>query len=277
MCIRDRSVTEAAVTSALELGYIAIDTAHDYGNQDGVGRALKKSPLRRESYFVTTKVEGGLSFKDTMKTHAENLNLLGLDYVDLLLVHFPTTMSDPPTGNKTTRQEQWAAMEMLQTTGKTRAIGVSHFCQKQMEDILEMARIKPAVNQVEFHVGMGSAGGNATDDRAFMEAHGITFQSFSPLCGPCPSPDNKALITGKLVTDIGKAVNKTGAQVALRWQVQQGIPVIPKTDNADHLKQNLDLFSFKLSEQQMQTLTVTTTPVAAGGGGDGTSGDCPLP
>ena len=158
-----------------------------------------------------------------------------------------------------------------------------------------MLQIKPAVNQVEFHVGMGSGAPNATDDRAFMEANGIVFQSFSPLCGPCPKPDNtynplssyeplriaghRELLTGKLVSSIGKEQRevKSGAQVSLRWQVQQGIPVIPKTDNIEHLKENLDLFSWALSQSQMKQLTAASTPMAAGGGGDGTSGDCPLP
>jgi len=271
------SRTEAAVTKALELGYTAFDTAHDYSNQVGVGAALKKSGKPRDSYFLTTKLEGGLSYTDTISRHKTNLQELGLDYVDLLLIHFPTTMAPPIVGNTTTRQAQWKAMEQLHKAGLARAIGVSHFCQKQMQDILDIAKVKPAINQVEFHIGMGSAAGNATDDRSFMEQHGVTFQSFSPLCGPCPAPDNKALLTGSMVTGIGARLGKTGAQVSLRWQVQQGIPVCPKTDNSEHLAQNLDLFDWKLSDADMKLLTDAQTPVAAGGGGDGTSGDCGLP
>jgi diketogulonate reductase-like aldo/keto reductase len=269
--------TEAAVTKALSVGYRAIDTAHDYANQAGVGRALRASGLDRSSYFVTTKLEGGLSFNETISRHEINLKELKLDYVDLLLVHFPTTMAPPIVGNASARQQQWLAMEALHAKGLTRAIGTSHFCRRQMEDILKIAKVRPAVNQVEFHVGMGSSGPNATDDRSFMEAHGITFQSFSPLCGPCSPPDNKELISGKLVAGIGSTSAKSGAQVSLRWQVQQGIPVIPKTDNLAHLKENIDLFDWALSHSAMKELTETTVPAAAGGGGDGTSGDCPLP
>jgi len=269
--------SESAVLSALRLGYVAIDTAHDYANQDGIGRALKRSGRERTSYFLTSKVEGGLSYSDTLQAMEENLQQLGVDYVDLLLIHFPTTMAPPITGNSTTRQQQWKAMEQIHRAGKARAIGTSHFCQRQMEDILSMATVKPAVNQVEFHVGMGSAGGNATDDRAFMEKHGITFQSFSPLCGPCGAPGNKTLLTGAVVTGIGKKHMKSGAQVSLKWQVQQGIPVIPKTDNEVHLAQNLDLFDWNLTEEEMKVLSQADSPAAAGGGGDGTSGDCPLP
>jgi len=269
--------TQAAVLSALKLGYSAIDTAHDYDNQVGIGQALKQSQLPRDAYFITTKLEGGLSYADTLSTHAQNLQQLGLEWVDLLLIHFPTTMTASPVGNATMRQAQWRAMELLQLTGKTRAVGVSHFCRRQMQDILDVALIKPAVNQVEFHIGMGSSDGNATDDRAFMEQQGITFQSFSPLCGPCPEPQNKVLLTGPMVSEIGARVNKTGAQVSLKWQVQQGIPVIPKSDNPMHMRENLELFGWELSEADMKQLNAAATPMAAGGGGDGTSGDCQLP
>ena len=135
------SRTEAAVLAALEVGYVAIDTAHDYSNQDGVGRALKRSGRERSAYFVTTKLEGGLGYAETIKTHEENLKLLGLKYVDLLLVHFPTTMAPPIVGNATARQEQWRAMEALVGAGKARAIGTSHFCKRQMQDVLKVAKV----------------------------------------------------------------------------------------------------------------------------------------
>jgi diketogulonate reductase-like aldo/keto reductase len=122
---------------------------------------------------------------------------------------------------------------------------------------------------------MGSAGPLADDGRQYMDSVGVKFMSFSPLCGPCPKPDNRELITGKLVNSIGAKHNKTGAQVALRWLVQQGIPVIPKSANALHLRQNLDLFSFELSQNEMLQLTTAKTPGTAGGP-DGTSGDCPI-
>ena len=123
-----------------------------------------------------------------------------------------------------------------------------------------------------FAVGMGSAGPNATDDKAFAESQGIVFQSFSPLCGPC---GDSSLINGTLVVDIGKKHNKSGAQVALRWLTQQGIPIIPKSDSEKHLKQNLDVFDWKLSDEEMKALSAATTP-AVFGPGDGTSGDCAI-
>merc|ERR1712166_1414647 len=137
--------------------------------------------------------------------------------------------------------------------------------------------VKPAVNQVQYHVGMGHAVTNATDGKAFDKENGILYQSFSPLCGPCDAAGKKALLDGPLVTAIGAKHNKTGAQVSLKWQVQQGIPVIPKSDNPMHMRENLELFGWELSEADMKQLNAAATPMAAGGGGDGTSGDCQLP
>ena len=142
----------------------------------------------------------------------------------------------------------------------------------------------PAINQVQFHVGMGAAspggGANATDDREYDGTVGVTYQSFSPLCGPCEGSDHMELITGDLVTKIGKAHGKSGAQVALKWQVQQGIPVIPKSANPDHQRENLDLFGWTLSDDEMRQLSAATKPQVAGDAGPGglaVSGDCSVP
>ena len=280
------TIAEEAVASALEVGYTHIDTAYDYGNALGVGRAIVNSKLKRDEFFVTTKVEGGLNATRTKEEHMDNLKKLGLNYVDLLLIHFPCHISAQGdlSGSRAMRQIQWKAMEELVREGLTRAIGISHYCKRHLDDILDIATIKPAINQVEFHIGMGRAGVNATDDREYLESKGITFQSFSPLCGPCCMGDttgtctyNKELITGELVTDIGKKYNKTGAQVSLKWQVQQGIPVIPKTANKQHLQENIDLFGWELSKEDMDTLTNSPTPPVSGGGDGLTSGDCSMP
>jgi diketogulonate reductase-like aldo/keto reductase len=200
---------------------------------------------------------------------------LNLSYVDLMLVHFPATMDEKGAGGPDGRRTSWKALEDFAKAGKARAIGVSHYCPRHLEDILPTATVPVALNQVEYHVGMGSAGPLGDDGRQFMDSVGVKFMSFSPLCGPCPKPDNRELITGKLVNSIGAKHNKTGAQVALRWLVQQGIPVIPKSANALHLRENLDLFSFELSQNEMLQLTMAKTPGTAGGP-DGTSGDCPI-
>merc|ERR1712194_287876 len=123
---------------------------------------------------------------------------------------------------------------------------------------------------------MGSAGDDSTDCKPWMESHGILYESFSPLCGPCNATtgDNKALITGSLVTGIGRKYNKTGAQVALRWLVQQNIPVIPKSNNEKHIKENMEVFDFTLSSEDMASLKSATVPAVGGGPSASDSGDC---
>ena len=202
-----------------------------------------------------------------------NLELTEVEYVDLLLVHFPGTMEEQPKGSPEMRQEQWRALEDFHLAGKARAIGVSHYCERHIEDVLAKARVRPAINQVQYHVGMGTAGPNATDGIKYDRSVGVTYQSFSPLCGPCGTD---LLITGPVVTEIGKKYNKTGAQVSLKWQVQLGIPIIPKSANPKHLAENLDMFDWTLSDEDMKTLTQQTKPPVAGGPG-GVSGDCSIP
>ncbi len=263
-----------AVLNALHLGYPLVDTAAIYGNQKGVGMALKMWQVTggiRENVFVTTKIAGGLNYSAATAALESTLEELKVDYVDLMLVHMPASWE--LQGGKKARIEGWRAMEEFYKAGKARAIGVSHFCKNHLEDILESGTIKPAVNQVEYHVGMGHAGPNATDYKEWSTGQGVLYSSFSPLCGPC---NTEELISGDMVTRIGVKYNKTGAQVSLRWQVQQGIPVIPKTNSRKHMLENADIFAWSLSEEDMQALTDANSPPATGGGGDGTSGDCKI-
>lgn len=190
-----------------------------------------------------------------MKAHEENLKLLGLQHVDLLLAHFPCDW-DAKTCNKEERQATWRGLERLQKSGKARAIGVSHYCQQHLRDVLEIATLPIAINQQEWHVGMGP---DPESVKSFCDAHNITFQSFSPLCGPC---DTDALIEGELVTSIGTAHNKTGAQVSLKWLTTHGSPVIPKTSNGQHLAQDMDLFGWELTAAEMSRLDAATKPAS---------------
>jgi len=148
---------------------------------------------------------------------------------------------------------------------------------------MKTAEIKPALNQVEYHIGMGSANGNATDDKSFTQDLGIVYQPFSGLCGPCcmGAPKgctyDKELISGSMVTGIGEKYGKSGAQVSLKWMVQQGLPVIPKSDKPNHLASNMDLWGWELSKDDMATLTASPTPPVCGGGNGKDSGDCGYP
>lgn len=270
----NNSLAQQATSLAFSLGYRHVDTALVYENQVGVGAALKGTGLPREQYFVTSKVPGGMNTAAATKAFDQCLTELGLEYVDLMLLHFPADFSGK---GGDLRKEQWLALEAWAKSGKARAIGISHYCQRQTEDILAVATVPIAVNQVQYHVGMGSAGALSTDDKPYFESKGILYQSFSPLCGPCDPPHNKELITGELVTSIGAAHNKTGAQVALRWLVQQGIPVIPKSSERKHLQENADIFDFQLTDAEMATLTAATSPAVGGGPSATDSGDCSVP
>merc|ERR1712203_978756 len=212
--------------------------------------------MGREEIFLTTKVNGGQGENGTIAAHDQNLKFLQTTYVDLLLVHFPCDFENKfcnPEG----RQATWRALERLHKDGKARAIGVSHYCQQHMEDVLEIATVPIAINQQEWHVGMGP---DPEGVRSYCDAHNITFQSFSPLCGPCGDKLDRELITGDLVTGIGKNHGKTGPQVALKWLVENGSPVIAKTSSQEHLAQNMDLFSWDFTAVEMQALNAATSP-----------------
>lgn len=248
------TVAEAAVSTAFGLGYRHADTAVVYKNHLGVGAALRKSGLSRDQYFVTSKVPGGLNASATRAALDQALVDLGLDHVDLMLVHWPA-----PDG-KAAVQEQWLALERWAKLGKARAVGVSHHCKTQLDWVLEVATVPVALNQNQYHIGMALDMQPRLHDKAYCESKGVVYMSYSSLCGPCPAPDNMELVTGNLVTSIGKKYNKTGAQVSLRWLVQQGIPVIPKTGNPTHLQENFDLFDFELSGKDMKALSRAVTP-----------------
>jgi len=269
------TVANAAVASAFKLGYRHVDTAQDYGNLVGVGKALNASGVSREEFFVTSKVPGGLNASATTLALDQSLDQLGLDMIDLMLLHFPAGMNAKGVPNgPAQRQESWLALEAWAKKGKARAIGVSHYCQRQLKDIIKVKTLPIAVNQVQYHVGMGSAGLMANDDKAFDNAQGILYESFSPFCGPCTPPANTELFNGALVTKIGKAHGKAGAQVSLRWLVQQGIPVIPKSSDPAHIKQNMEIFDFTLTEDEMAQLSAATSPAVGGGPSPTDSGDC---
>jgi diketogulonate reductase-like aldo/keto reductase len=262
------SVAEGAVTEALKVGFRHIDTALGYNNQLGVGAALKKSQLPRNEFFVTSKIPGGLNASATEAALDLSLEQLGLTYVDLMLVHFPATWTG--IGGAASRKEEWLAIEKWAKSGKARAIGVSHYCKSHMEDVLSVATLPIALNQVMYHVGMGMSPNLGSDYKDYCQSIGVVYMSFSTLCGPCDGADKTELISGPLVTEIGKAHNVTGPQVALRWAVQQGIPVVPKSATVQHLKEDFDLFSFSLTQAEMDRLTNATTPAT----GRDDSGDC---
>jgi len=244
------STAEDAVKLAIQTGFNHIDTANDYNNQDGVGRALKG--LDRSSYFLTTKVPPG-SASATASALNDNLKLLGMDYVDLVLVHYPP-LDGYPRKFCASMQDQWKAMEDFYKSGKAKAIGVSNYCPSSLECIAKTATVTPAVNQVQFHIGMGT---DPIGLKSYGDSKGIVTQAYSPL-----GDGSKELITGDLVTGIGKAHNATGAQVALRWLIETGVPLSTKTTKQSHMQEDLDIFGkkFPLAASEKTTLDAATKP-----------------
>jgi diketogulonate reductase-like aldo/keto reductase len=259
------SAAADSIRSALSLGFNSIDTAHDYNNFAGVAAAIKTVP--RENFFLTTKVPGcgvptqGLyppCFNNTLKLSANDLSSLQVNYVDLLLLHFPPLFGCKQ-GSQSCKnmQEQWSAMEQLYQTNKTRAIGVSNYCKECLQCILEMARIKPMVNQMETHVGIPPDNHGL---RPFCETNDIVLEAYSPL-GHGMVLDDPALVS------IASAVNKSSAQVALRYVLQLGSgdslsPFVTSSSNTKHLQEDLDVVAggWSLSASDMATLSIVTKP-----------------
>jgi diketogulonate reductase-like aldo/keto reductase len=239
----DSSTAEAAVKLALQTGFTHIDTAHSYKNQDGVGRALKN--VDRSKFFLTTKVPDG-DYDQTKQNLDEDMKLLGLDFVDLMLVHYP-----PRSNNCKEMQSQWKAMEEFYKAGKAKAIGVSNYCISSLKCIAETATVTPAVNQVQFHVGMGT---DPAGLKSYSDSKGIVTQAYSPL-----GDGSSELITGSLVTGIGKAHGMSGAQVSLRWLIETGVPLTTKTTKEDHMKEDLAIFDKSLADAKSQ-LDKATSP-----------------
>ena len=220
---------EASVLAALAGGYRLIDTANAYVNEKAVGRAMKKSGLKREEIFLETKLWP--SFYEDEDAVDKTLERLGTDYIDLLLIH-------QPAGNYVAGYRQ---MEKAYKEGKVRAIGLSNFNQGQIEEILSLCEVKPAVLQTEVHPYF-----QERELKKFLERAGMVIQAWYPL-----GHGDKALLEEPLFAELAKKYGKTNAQVILRWHIQAGNIVIPGSKNPAHIKDNFDLFDFSLTEEEM--------------------------
>ena len=225
--------TEAAVTAALSAGYRSIDTAAAYGNEEAVGSAIAKSGIAREELFITTKlwVQDAPAEQNTARAFDESLRKLGLDYVDLYLIH-------QPFGDY---YGQWRAMENINRDGRARAIGVSNFPADRLVDLILNTEITPAVNQIEtnpFH--------QRAEYQTLLEAEGVQIESWGPF-----AEGKNGLFTNELLAGIGDKYGKSIAQVVLRWMIQRNVVVIPKTVSPDRMAENLDVFDFTLTDDDM--------------------------
>ncbi len=225
--------TEKAVVDALAAGYRLIDTAASYGNEEAVGRAIANSGIDRSEIFVTTKLwiqKGG--FDASKRACISSLEKLGLDYADLYLIH-------QPLGDY---YSEWRAMEELQKEGKVRSIGVSNFAADRLVDLIAHNTVVPAVNQMEtnpFH--------QQTEYQALLESKGVQLESWGPF-----AEGRNSLFTNPLLTAIGEAHGKSTAQVVLRWLIQREVVVVAKTVSRDRMAQNLHVFDFELTDDEMK-------------------------
>jgi len=227
-----------AIRFAISKGYRHIDTARIYGNEKGVGKGLKLSleeqGLTREDIFITTKLWiNSFKYEKALKAFNRSLNNLGLDYVDLYLLHWP----EPPY-----RQEAWKALESILKEGKTRSIGVSNYYQNHLDELLSEADIIPAVNQVEFTPYL-----YLKELKEYCENKGIRLEAYSPLTRGKKLKDSKLM-------DIAKKYNKSSAQILIRWGLQHEVIEIPKSSKEDHIIENSKVFDFTISEDDMALL-----------------------
>lgn len=231
---KDREECVRTVVDALSLGYRHFDTAQIYGNEEFLGSALARTGVLRKDLFITTKIwNDNFWWDDLIPSFEESLNKLRVSYVDLLLLHFPVTE---------TRSMAWKKMEEVYTSGKAKAIGVSNYTIKHLEQLLKECTVKPAVNQVELHVYL-----QQPELLEFCKKHGIVVEAYSPLAHG-HNIDNPAL------NKIAKKHGKSNAQVMLRWCIQKGVVLLPKTTHKDRLKENMEVFDFELDTDDMKEL-----------------------
>ncbi len=228
------------VAAAIEVGYRHIDTATRYGNETGVGEGIRRSGLAREELFVTTKLDGEFQGSDrAVGGLRAALDRLQMEYVDLLLIHWPLPQRDEYVST-------WRTFEKLHAEGLARAIGVSNFTPAHLDRLAAETSVVPAVNQIQISPAIVRL-----EQRAYDEAHGIVTQSWSPLGG---RKGAGSLLAEPVLVAIAERLGRTPAQVVVRWHVQQGLVVIPKSSSRERLAQNLDVFSFELSADDLAAI-----------------------
>jgi len=233
--IKGDEETEKACLEAFKLGYRHIDTAHFYNNEKGVGSAIKKSNLKREEIFITSKLwQNELAEGKTTKAIDRMLKRLDTPYIDLLLIHWP--FGDYIAG--------WKEMEKAVKDGKLKSIGLSNFYPDKLQEILKICTIKPVVDQVECHPYFPN--NELRDELKKINAH---IEAWSPI-----GRGDKKLLSEQVLVDIGKKYNKSVVQVLIRWSIQKGNVVLPRSVNPVHIKENFDVFDFEISKDEMEKI-----------------------
>lgn len=228
--------TRNSVKEALRVGYRLIDTARAYLNEKSVGKGIKESGVPREEIFVTTKLwNGDQGYDSALRAFDESLKKLDLEYLDLYLIHWPKTK---------TRADSWKALVEIYNSGRAKAVGVSNYTVKHLEELLGSSNVVPAVNQVEFHPFIYNEQKELLE---FCHSHGIVFEAYSPLAHAHNMDDTT-------LRAVAERYGKTPAQVMLRWAIQHGTVPIPKSTHAQRIKENFQVFDFELSAEEMQTI-----------------------
>ncbi|XP_062300400.1 uncharacterized oxidoreductase YtbE-like [Scomber scombrus] len=247
--LREFEDVSRAVDAALASGYRAFDSAAVYQNEAEFGRALRellpKHGLTREDVFITSKLSPKEQGEKAMQGALSSLSQLDLGYIDLYLIHWPGTEGLEVTDqrNPVNRAQSWVTLEELHAQGKLKAIGVSNYTPAHMRELMQSCKVTPAVLQVEFHPQMCQA-----ELRSVCEEFGVCFQAYSSL-------GKGNLVTDPVVMEVAKNCERTPAQVLLRWAVQQGVPVLPKSSHPDRIKDNARLFDFTLNDTDMNRLS----------------------
>jgi diketogulonate reductase-like aldo/keto reductase len=226
--------TRQAVRIALETGYRLIDTASMYGNERDVGLAVKESSIPRQEIFVTTKLwNSDHGYDRALRAFDKSMNRLALDYVDLYLIHWPV---------ERLRKETWRAMEKIYRDGRCRTIGVSNYQISHLEELLDLAEVVPAVNQVEFSPFLYQK-----DLLEYCHSHHIRLEAYSPLTRTTKFND-------RTVQQMATKYQKSPAQIMIRWVLQHEVIVIPKSSNREHIRENAEVFDFSISAEDMTVL-----------------------
>ena len=238
--VTDQNECETSVFEAINAGYRLIDTAQAYGNEEAVGKAIKKSGVDRKDLFITTKLwVSDVSYEKAKKAFEKSLKNLGLDYLDLYLIH-------QPYGDV---HGAWRAMEELYKEGKIRAIGISNFQPDRVMDMIMFNDVVPAVNQIETHPF-----NQHIETQKFLIENKVQIESWGPF-----AEGRNDIFKNELLASIGKKYNKSIAQVILRWLTQRGVVVIPKSVRKDRIAENINVFDFKLAAEDMEAISKLDT------------------
>ena len=240
----DNEAVVQVVKDALDSGYRHIDTAEAYLNEEGVGRGLKESGVNREAIFVTTKLEGDIkNYEEAVKAIEKSLELLNVDYIDLMIIHSPQPWANFRDGNHyfEGNLEAWRALEEAYEAGKLRAIGVSNFEQADLENLINNGKVKPMVNQVLAHIT-----NVPTDVIKYCQSQDIIVEAYSPIA-------HGAILDHPVVKEMAEKYKASPAQLSIRYVLQLGTVALPKTTSKDHMKSNADI-DFTISEEDINTL-----------------------